>query len=204
MPKKSLAIIIVVAATFLGIIAFSIFYIVQQSTLTASVDIEASPLSSVITINDKNTGQGITKLKPGDIVINISLKGFIPYKTSLHLSKGDNKYIGVVLKSDSADTADWYQNHPADESMAEKVSGKQFDSISEQQVKAEPFISMLPFISAGFEFRIDYGAATDSSSKPVIYIQTATQQGRDDALTWIKSSGFDPTTMNIVYIDNQP
>lgn len=176
-----------------------LFYAYRQSTYTAAVDIEATPLSSSVSIDGHHANQGVTKLKPGTLTITVSLSGFNKFTKRVAVVKGDNKYVGAILKSNNADTANWYETHPADQTMAEKIASKQFDATSQKQVAAEPFLKEIPYIAAGFEFKVDYGVPAPGSNKPIIIIQADTQTARADALTWIRSRGYDPATLNIVY-----
>jgi len=193
--RKLLLIIIVVIAAIGGLI----FYAVQQSTYTAMVNIEATPLSSSVTIDGHHANQGITKISPGTIVVTVSLPGFSNFTTKVKIAAGETKYIGVVLQSNTSDTSNWFEQHPEDQAIAEKIASKQFDATSQKQIKAEPFLKELPFTAAGFEFKIDYGTPPANSDKSTIFIQSDTQTGRDDALVWIRSRGYDPSKMNIVY-----
>lgn len=176
-----------------------IFYVVQQSTYTATVNIEATPLSSSVTIDGHHVSQGVNKVRPGIIVVTVSLTGFGDFSTKVKIAANETKYVGAILQSNTSDTANWYEQHPEDQTMAERIASKQFDATSQKQIKAEPFLKELPFTAAGFEFKIDYGAPPANSDKSTIYIQSDTQTGRDDALIWIRSHGYDPTKMNIVY-----
>lgn len=183
------------------VVAFGalVIYALQQLTYTAAVKIEAAPLTSNISINGQAAKQGITKLRPGDVTIKVTMPGFDDYTTKINVADKETKYVGVLLKSNDPSTADWYDKHPEDQSMAEGIASKLHDASSQKQIEAEPFLKELPFTAAGFEFKIDYGAPPANSNKPTIYIQADTQAARDDALTWITYRGYDPSKMNIVY-----
>lgn len=192
-------IILISVIFFTLIIGISVFFIIRQNEYSATLNIEATPLSSKITIDNNNTQQGITKIKPGNVTIEISLNGFITYTKTVTVNSGETKYIGAILESNSSETSNWYSNHPEDQKMSEKISSKQFDIKSEEQLNLEPFLKEIPYIGAGFEFKIDYGPSATDPNKITIFIQAATQTARDDALTWIKSRGYDPAKLDIVY-----
>jgi hypothetical protein len=194
--KKYTWVVVIVLLVGAGL---GMYYIVKQRSYTASVEIDAAPLSSTITIDGHHGHQGTTHIKPGIVTVTVARKGFKTSSTRLTISAHGSEYIGVILEPNSSDTAGWFDSHPDDQKMVEKISSRKFDINSKKQVEAEPFIKLLPYTGAGFEFQIDYGKPAPGTSKPVIIIQADTQEAKDDALLWIQGQGYDPSTMNITY-----
>ena len=109
------------------------------------------------------------------------------------------------MVSNSPSTANWYYNHPSDEKIAEGISSNESTVASQEAVQAVPLIKLLPFTGPDFEYQINYGSKSGSSSPiPVIYITAQSQQAQQDALAWIRSMGYDPSKMTIEYINALP
>lgn len=84
-------------------------------------------------------------------------------------------------------------------------SQQQYLLSQQDKPKSEIFgttlVNLLPFIGAGDTFLINYNLI---NQKPYITITTNTAQGKQQALTWITSQGYDPTKLNIIYINQAP
>ena len=69
-------------------------------------------------------------------------------------------------------------------------------------VYEDGLVQLLPFQSGGNEFSIDYDL--DYSKSPpgvIIKVSSSTETGKQDALNWIKSVGFDPDNYSIAFTD---
>lgn len=73
------------------------------------------------------------------------------------------------------------------------------------QAQANSLIQLLPFTGHNFEYQIGYTYLyIDNTVQPEIQIYTTTSQGRQDALSWISSQGYNVSKLDIVYINKQP
>lgn len=168
---------------------------------TATLNLEATPLSSKIVLNGHKAHQGILRLAPGNYNVVVTRSGFADGKSDVVVAEGETKYVGIILKSNDASTKNWYAAHPDDQKAFESITNKHYSADAKQQLKLEPFIKNLPFISAGNEFRIDYGnpAGSKASDKPTIYVSENYEEAKQDALLWIRSHGGDPSKMKLSY-----
>ncbi len=188
-------------------IVFTLLFFGVRSTIanrgkTAILNIEVVPNGSSITINGKGTRAGKVPVKPGDYNVIVSHFGFITEKRQVGTTAKKTSYVGVSLVPNSSATNDWYRSHPADAKKAEAISSHNFDAAS-AELANNPLVRRLPYIGAGFEFRVDYGAARnpDKPGQPIIYIQAGSVSARSDSLRWIRSYGYDPAMMDIVFKD---
>ena len=188
----------------IGLAAVLILFIVlisHQQSLSATINITAVPGSSEITINGNAAKQGINKVQPGAKKVIVSFNGFAAQTQSFSIGAGGSKTINVVLSSNSPATANWYLTHPKDEQTAEGISSRSNDALAQQSLKNAPLIKLLPFVSGGLEFRVDYGSQPGASAnKPTIYITAPTPEGQQAGLAWIKSIGYDPSNYDIQYV----
>lgn len=198
--NKKILLFIALAVVVIGAIVFvAIYQNSRNKELSASIVLEVVPSGSKSTINGRGVREGTTKLKPGIAEVVITKKGFETARQTVVLKEGESKYLGFVLVSNSPSTADWYQKHPEDAKRAENLSSLNYDQVSADDVKETPFILKLPFVSSDEQFRIDYGQSDTDSNRIVIYISANSQEARNAALEWIRSVGYDPSTLNIVY-----
>lgn len=193
--KKYVALLI-----FTLIVAVVILATVRSLTYSSTLTIEVAPSSSIIKVDNRVVKEGVTEVKPGLHTVVIDKSGFTKATRSVDLKPRESSYVGVVLSPNTAPTANWYNEHPEDQKKAESISSYNFDDTVREGVKAAPFIKKLPFIGPGLQFRIDYGFP-NGSNEPAIYIQASSEEGRQNALKWIKAQGFDPSKMKIVYKD---
>lgn len=198
--NKKLLLIITLAIVGVGIIVFfALYQNSRNKELSASIVLEVVPSGAKSTINGRGVGQGTIKLKPGAVEIVVSKNGFKTVRQTTVLKQGESKYFGFALVPDSDATADWYKKHPEDAKKAENLSSLNYDQTSTDISDQSPIIMYLPFVSSDEEFRIDYGQDYYDSNKIIIYISANTQKAKDAALLWIKSTGYDPSKLNIVY-----
>ena len=199
MNKKILLLIALVFISAGALIFYGLYQSSKNKELTASIALEVVPDGAKSTINGRGVREGTTKLKPGVAEIIISKKGFETIKQTVVLKDGEYRYFGFVLVSNSASTADWYDKHPEDAKRAENLSSQNYDKVSADDAQQTPFIMELPFVSSDERFRIDYGQGEAGDNRIIIYISSNTQEARNEALLWIKSVGYDPSKLNIVY-----
>lgn len=197
MKKRLIIIASLVGLLGIGLISQQIY---QSVKYPAVINIEVAPSDAKIKINGQAARSGKVRVKPGSYTVAASRAGFADYSVRATAAKNKPGYAGLILYSNSAATADWYQTHPKDRKLVEAISSKNFDAASSAQVKSEPFILKLPFIAPGDEFKIDYGPPnSQSGGRPVIYIRAGSEEAQNDSKTWIRAQGFDPDKLYIVF-----
>jgi PEGA domain-containing protein len=180
---------------------FLIFLTTREQSFSAKLTITAVPSVSHITINGKTGKQGVNRVRPGSQKIVVSASGFSTVTQDVSVSKGQNNPVGIVLSSDSSQTTNWYITHPADAQTAEGISSRNNDALGQQSLANAPLIKLLPFVSGGLEFRVDYGNLPGTNAGvPVIYITAPTQAGQQAGLSWIQSVGYNPSDYTIKYV----
>jgi len=188
-------VLVLLAVVIVGAIGIIIYMRQHDRQFTAKLNIQVTPKSALVTVNGKKSHDGIVAVKPGSYTVVASKTGFTNSGKTIPVAAGQTQYIGLALTSNSSDTANWY----SDQQLLEVITGKQFTENSQQSVQQVPLIQKLPYIGVAFEFRVDYGAPLPNTSVPGIYITAPTEQGHQDALTWIKNQGYDPSTLHIQY-----
>ena len=127
---------------------------VYNSRFSASVKLTVAPSDAKIRIGEKVARPGDTvRLEPGDYTLIITRTGFFSYAEEITLTDGDEKTVLTALESSDESTANWYLEHPEDDSIAAGVISEKVNQESEEYVKKYPITSALPI----FEdfYRID-------------------------------------------------
>ena len=200
--RRWLALAILGAGLLVVGIVWSVLY---QRSFSAALTVQVAPASSSIGLNGKKTSAKTINLRPGNYKITASHSGFASASQTVNLNAGDKRYVGLTLNSNSAATANWYNTHASDQSLAESISGQNLNQAAGDQVKKLPLIKGLPFIDQAY--RIDYGSSKLHPSDPTataIYITYYSADGKQQALDWLKFKGYDPTKLEIIYSDASP
>lgn len=64
---------------------------------------------------------------------------------------------------------------------------------------------LLPFTGPGFQYQVGYKYDFSKSvAEPIITITAPTSQGQQEADQWLESQGYNPSSLNIIYILAEP
>lgn len=190
--------VLIIAALSVLFIALFVINIVNNRTKTAALEIEIAPSDSTVVLNQNKTGSGKRRIEPGSYTITVSRQGFATQTKQVELFKGSDEYAGFALVSNDSSTAKWYDEHPKDQKVAERVSSIDFDSHAEDNT--DPILSNIPFIGPGSEYRIDY-SSTDDQKKVHLVISYISLQAKDDAINWFSNNNYDINKYVITYTD---
>lgn len=174
----------------------------QAKNKTAMIEFEIVPSNAKITVDGKRVSSGKQKFVPGQLLIEVSKKGFTTRNKNVNLSAGQNTYIGLSLSPNSSSTSDYYDKHPEEDTKVERISSREFDEENKVANLYSPIINYLPIIDPSF--RIDQGSSTkdaDENGSFALYIQASTAENRSLALDWLKTHHFDSSDIEIIFKD---
>jgi len=164
------------------------------------ITINVTPDDSQLVIDKKiKVKAGDLRLKPGNHVVTMSRPGFASQTSHIVVSKNSLSFR-FALHPNSLEGAQWLEQHSAQAREGEAVSSQQFDKNVDSSIAVTPLIKYLPFIDN--EYRIDYGASIQKPNDPsasAIIISSSSENGKQDALSWIRFKGYDPATLEIIY-----
>ena len=176
----------------------------QAPKQTATIKVMVAPASASAKLNGKDIKNGTHTVQPGKYTLVITKPGFASQTKTQDVAANSTVFLGGALESNSPSTANWYQENPDDQRLAEGVNGAASDASSQNATYQTPIVNKLPVtLGAGnYGFKIDFGipAKGAASDAPTIYIRASTLSARASAMSWIKYSGYDPSTMNIQFI----
>ena len=166
--------------------------------------LEVSPRVATIIVDGKSkTGIGNIRLSPGEHSIKASMSGFAEQTQKVSTTK-DGKSELVIILIPSSVGSDWLANHYSEDMYRQGLASKSIGTVSKKTNTDLPLLKELPYIGAGFAYRIDYGISPTDSATTQIIITAPDAQSQQDAISWIKSKGYDTTVYDIAYVTSQP
>lgn len=158
-----------------------------------AVDVILAPSDAELSVNNQviKDSDAELYLEPGDYIFKAKKDGFVDYENRQTISE-DNKKVSIVLESKGGKLS---------EDDTKKVKEK-LDADMKDINEKNPLIKFLPKINIPAPYRIDYGPYPDDSNRMFILISYSTPDGRAKAVQWIRSTGVDPTTLDIRYKDS--
>ncbi len=187
-----------------ALIAALFFFLTIQagpSSPKGTITAEVAPEGATISIDGREMSSEVT-VETGDHTVEAKMDGFATQSQQVDLKEGQTLKVGFVLESNSPETADWYTEHPEDQQLAEVILGQLSDFNTESAIQTNPLLQQLPYSysdgNSGF-VNIDHGVPVKGSSQPAIYVSARTPLARQEAVAWIRSQGYDPTTMDIIF-----
>lgn len=180
------------------------FWLAETATAPpklSSIHIEVAPKGSAVTINGARAGVGKNAVQSGVNVIKVERSGFETQTKSIQVENGGRGFAGIILKPNTDKTNDWYETHPPDQKLVEAIGSHESDFKSDQVAQENTLLQLLPY-SLAFQntlVEIDAGRPQGDSDRPAIYINAPTPAARQAGVAWIRSKGYGPATMDLVF-----
>ncbi len=195
--------LIVIGLAVILFIGWQVFLLVRHRGMGKLV-VQSAPSDLRLVLGSKVVNNNATLyVTPGTYSWTATRAHFGTRNGTITVKKGSgNQPLIVFLEPSDAAGTQYLKDHPEEARKIEGLVGARTEQVSQQAQDAQPLIKQLPFIGPAFEYRIDYGTTPANAkykNQPGIYIGADSDQGKQDALDWIKAQGFDPNRMNIVY-----
>lgn len=167
------------------------------------------PSDSTIALDGKAVQPGTIYVSPGAHHLKAVRTYFSPATLSLNTSDLDNTHTVYLLPYPSTPEAiRWLDEHQEEQQQREAYGGLQADKAQQTLTKLNPIIDKLPVYN--FRYRIDYSIGQNnklaflitlypSGSKDSAEYKEQLQMYRDEALSFMRSNGADPSTQTITY-----
>lgn len=192
--KRNKRIIVIIIVLLVGLAAFVLFF---HKSSNVNLFISPGP-AKVIVDNSKQVQAGTFYLAPGKHTFKASFEGF--YNKTINFTATTNlQTLNILLEPSTQVGFDWLKNHPDDARARQKVGGEQYNQAATQLLREFPIVAKLPYQGPGGEYAIGYGSLI--SNKLGIDITFYTTAGKQSALEWLQSQGYDMSTFSILYID---
>lgn len=198
--RKKLLIGVVVAffVIAIGVISYIAWY---KSTYSAALSLIYTPASAIATANGQTVQSGTTAMKPGTYTIIIKKSGFSTSTNKVTLTKNNTSTVTAILASNSPETSGWYNSHPADQSIKERIGAINSTNASSNLQQNFKVANILP--PNGPDYSISYGTSPDHQGQYALYISyTGGSQGQQDAVSVVSNQGYNAYNYEIVWTDN--
>lgn len=208
--QRQLLIVAAIVGTVLVMIIGAVLAFTTNRTpeniTDAQLQIEVAPKGSEIKINGKSVDAGTHDIQntPTTLRVTASRKGFAPQVQTITIQRGENRYVGFALVSNSPDTAKWYEEHEIDNQIASQINSNIYSQNTVDIASANPLLEQLPYLGEGLRFRVDYGQHQrpgPPAENMYILISAGTPEDRQAALDWIQSQGFSLADLEIQFAD---
>ncbi len=191
--------IILIVTLFAGLAVLLIGFAVYRSIVySATISITYAPESAVVTLNNKNASKGENRVKPGNYEVKITREGFAEYKTTVEAKEGQTTLVEAVLESNDPSTADWYQEHESDYTLAQSIGDGQADRNYENFIKKFPIAKDLPLNGIYGSYQVFYETADNTKGYAVI-VSYQTEAAKKAAIAAIKAKGYKLEDYEVFY-----
>jgi len=194
-----------------GLIAFSVVLCLiflrptGKTSGNNTIDIEVTPSRSSITLDGKRVSEGKSRVPDGKHTIKVMHKGFETQEQTVEISGSEELYVGIPLSPNSSETYNWYKEHDKDKQKADAMASKTYDQNSSNMTQSNPIVAHLPLPYGQERYAIDYAPSQINNNGIIIQITAEDSRGRQYALQQIKDWGYDPTDLEIEFLDfNNP
>ena len=202
-PQLRKTIYIIVGLVALGLVVIVFILGLQSRDKTASIEIQSAvPNDAKVTIDGggvgSNSKNGVT---PGKHTVVAKRDGFEDKTQEVEVKQGETKIIRLLMTPNSQVGYEWMRAHPDLAVEYEAMVGQQFGVQSQKTVDANPLIQNLPEIHP--TWRVDYGKSVaypnDPNKVAIIITYGGTEIDKQNALDWIKSLGYNPASLEIIF-----
>lgn len=208
--KKVWRIALIGGGIILVIIIISLASVVRDGLYSSTLYVEFTPLSASARLegdyNQSLDKHGEYKIRPGNYTVIIEKDGFDTYSQEFTVEAKKWKTVYVILEPNREDTMDWYETHPEDAEMRERLLDRVFDPNTEElqsTIRDEvPQGISFPIYGPGVTYEINYG---DSETRPGGFALFATyynDEGKELLDQRLRNLSGDGTIdYEIIYID---
>jgi hypothetical protein len=204
--KKKLLLILVTVA-LLAVSPFIAWQIYTKGKTKLTVNV--APRDAKISLNDSSIKIGANYVKPGDYTITISRNGFETYSQSISIKASEPLAISKLLSASSTEGTTYEKQHVEEFSrVADIIDEEEYTynaySNTEWTEQNYPLLVSLPVYMSSL-FSIEYGQSEkypNDPSKKAVIIYADTPDGKQSALMYIYSMGFDPSDYEILFKTN--
>ena len=162
-----------------------------------AVIVVAAPSTAKLTINGAPAHSGTVYLKPGTYQFQGSLTGFTVKVTTAPIGPGHPNKVAVALLAQTDAAKQIAKTHASDYQKTEAVGSYLADQAGRAEEASASITNYLPDMATYYQ--IGYVSNADGSVK--ITIHSTSPRFRYEALQQIINWGYDPTTLDIDFVD---
>ena len=162
------------------------------------VTFEFAPSLAEASVDKRSVHSGKVYVSKGKHQLVVRLQNFSTTTQTIEVGDQDMN-VSVSLNPSNDAGRKLLISSPQYQLEREAVGGQSKESLN--TLKTTPLTALLPAVSIRDAYRIEYGDSSTRPGQTVIIITDSSPDGRQNALRWIRSKGFDPTQLEIEYRD---
>jgi hypothetical protein len=162
------------------------------------IAIEVAPSIAQSKIDGKSVSSGTVYVSKGKHTLSASLPDFSTETQTLIIG-GDTQTFSIALRPVNPAGQKFLADNPQYQSEREAVSGR--ETQGRLAVDQTPLINQLPVTNLAAPYKIDFSQSKSRKNGTIILIGGSSPEGRQKALQWIRSKGYDPTDLEIQFTD---
>jgi len=182
----------------------ALFFTIRRSIYSATIVLTYAPKSSVVKIGSMNGTFGDNEVQPGTYKIVISKQGFDTYTEDVTVAFGQKVSVEAALNSNDASTANWYQTHTEDYTIAQGIGDRKADKQYASMMETFPIAKDLPIVGLYSSYRVDYGISPTKKGKFAVFITSQTEDYKKQAIAAVQAKGYDLAKYEVVYEQSKP
>lgn len=188
----------------LVIIGISVYFIIRNIQMNATLDLLVTPLSAKIEINGRIYKNGEHKFDPGEINVEITKEGFKTQNYVINLPANETTKLYTYLVQNDG-SLNWYLDHQEDEAILMQIGGIEATEESEKYTEQNPVVAAIPIIveeyknGIYYDFRVDGGMFENCKKDFCLKISDVGGNGYERALEEIRKRGYNPENYEILY-----
>ncbi len=167
------------------------------------ITVQTIPNDSLLSLDGKTVNAGAIYLKPGTHTLKAARQYFDTVTEQVNTKNTSPSEVIYLLPIPSSPSAiGWLDQHPDIQLQREAQGGLASEILQNQINKQVPFIKQLPLVygdGQGGIVNISPGVPLHPGGPPAVYVTAATPAIRQDVLTYMRSRGYDPADMDIVF-----
>jgi|GEM_PF-1453093 len=182
----------------------ALFFSVKKSIYSATITLTYAPKSSDVKIGSTQGVFGDNDVQPGTYKVVISKKGFDTYTEEVTVTYGQKVSVEAALVSNDPSTANWYQTHTEDYTIAQGITDRKADKQYANMIETFPIAKDLPIVGLYSAYRVDYGVSPTEQGKLAVYITSQTEAYKQQAIAAVQAKGYDLANYEVVYKQSEP
>lgn len=196
--------IVIVALIVVAFIIVPLVLYSQNLIYSSTINLKFAPKSATATIGSSGARFGDNKVRPGTYTVTIAKKGFATYTEKVTVKDGQTVAIAAALVSNDPSTADWYQTHTEDYSIAQSIGDDAADQAHADMKREFPIAQALPIVGLYSTYRVDYGKSQTRTGKYAVYISYQTEADKQKAIQAVKDAGYNLSDYEVIYTQDAP
>lgn len=176
----------------------------QNLIYSGTISLKFAPKSATAKIGSAAAKFGSNRVRPGTYTVTIEKKGFATYTKEITVKNGENVAVAAALVSNDPSTANWYQTHTDDYTIAQDIGDDAADQAHVQMKTEFPIAQVLPIIGLYSTYRVDYGKSPTKNGTYAVYISYQTEADKQKAIQAVKDKGYDLSKYEVIYEQDAP